>query len=157
MPLAQHQNGDGIVERAQTLRASASMIERLLWRALRSDPRQKVLKFRFQHPLSRYVADFVCLPAKLVVEIDGASHDATVRDDIKRQDYIASLGFQVLRFTNQDVLHDVDSVVDQIRCVAQDRWNKLREQTPPRNCKAISTLPQGEGERPARNLNGVIE
>lgn len=155
MPLAQHQNGESIVGRANSLRSSASVVERMLWRALRSDPRQKELKFRFQHALTRYVADFVCLPAKLVVELDGASHDATVPDDIKRQGYIESLGFQVLRFANQDVLCDVGSVAEQIRCVVQDRWENLRAPTPPRNCKAISALPQGEGGGAARDLNGV--
>ncbi|MGE4350763.1 MAG: endonuclease domain-containing protein [Bdellovibrionales bacterium] len=122
MPEADHKNRDPIIHRAKNLRQSASMVERLLWRELRSDPRQKELKFRFQHPLSFYVVDFVCLSARLVVEIDGMSHDSTEEEDKKRQNHIEKLGYSVLRFANQEVLKDVSCVAEQIRLAAQDRW-----------------------------------
>jgi len=144
MTLANHKNSDGIVERSKGLRQTGSIVERILWKALRNDPDQKELKFRYQHPLSRYVVDFVCLPAKLVVEIDGFSHDSTVEKDVKRQRYIAGLGYQIIRFSNQDVVRCVQDVANTIRHEARQRWDQLR-QTPPRKCKALSTLPQGEG------------
>ncbi len=81
MENAKHKNGEGIVKRAKGLRQTGSMIERVLWKVLREHPEQKEIKFRFQHSLSRYVVDFVCLSAKLVVEIDGLSHDGTDKLD----------------------------------------------------------------------------
>jgi len=90
---AKHKNGEGIVKRAKGLRQSASMIERILWKVLREHSEQKEVKFRFQHPVSRYIVDFVCLSAKLVVEIDGLSHDGSDAQDKERQTFIEGLGY----------------------------------------------------------------
>ncbi len=146
MSLATHKNSGHIVGRARQLRQSGSMVERLLWRALRTGSDQEEIKFRYQHPLSYYVADFICLSAKLIVEIDGMSHDSSDEDDKVRQNYFEGLGYLVLRFSNQDVLENVSDVAQTIRLAAQERLAGLRVQTPPRNCSAISTLPQGEGD-----------
>jgi very-short-patch-repair endonuclease len=64
------------------------------------------LKFRRQHPLGTYIADFICLQAKLVIEVDGDTHGNDERQalDAKRTEYIEKLGYRVIRFWNQDVL-----------------------------------------------------
>jgi len=88
-----------------------SLPEAYLWQALRRRP--DGLKFRRQHPFERYTADFYCASAKLVVEIDGASHemgDGPERD-ARRDATMREQGLQVLRFNAGDVVKDVESVV----------------------------------------------
>lgn len=69
------------------------------------------VKFRRQHPLHPYIVDFVCLKARLIVEVDGVSHDTRIAYDAKRTAYLESKGFQVIRFANQDIAQDVAGVV----------------------------------------------
>jgi len=150
MTIAQHKNKTGIVKRAKELRQNGSMIERILWQALRESSKKGGLKFRYQHPFSQYVVDFVCLPAKLVVEIDGESHDSRGNEDEIRQQYIERLGYKFIRFTNKDVLNDLEAVVTMILKEATTRLFQFWEQNPspktlsPSGIK-LSTLPQGEG------------
>jgi len=99
-----HKNGKGILRRAKELRQDGSMIERILWKALREEEEQKEIKFRYQHPLSRYVVDFVCLSARLAIEIDGGLHEGTEKLDAERQAFIEKLGYKVVRFSNDEVL-----------------------------------------------------
>jgi very-short-patch-repair endonuclease len=63
-------------------------------------------KFRRQHPLGTYIADFICLKARLVIEVDGDTHANDERQalDAKRTEYVEKLGYRVIRFWNQDVL-----------------------------------------------------
>jgi very-short-patch-repair endonuclease len=85
---------------ARALRRRAPEIERFLWKLLR-DRRLDGLKFRRQVPVGRYVVDFVCLRHRLVVEADGPFHDA--ERDAERDAWLASQGFRVLRFSNNDI------------------------------------------------------
>jgi very-short-patch-repair endonuclease len=103
-----------IVLRARALRRSLTLPEGLLWRALRQRPDK--LKFRLQHPIGRYIVDFYCAAAKLVIEIDGESHsmgDRPRRDDI-RDAWLRGHGYRVHRFAATDVLNDLESVVTAI-------------------------------------------
>jgi len=85
--------------------------ERLLWGRLRSG-RCLGLKWRRQHVIGAYVADFYCAAARLVVEVDGMSHVGRGPIDAKRDAFIREQGYRVVRVTNDDVLGDVDAVVD---------------------------------------------
>jgi adenine-specific DNA-methyltransferase len=98
--------------RARTLRATGTDAERLLWRHLR-DRRLGGFKFRRQHPVGVYFADFACLEAGLIVEVDGGQHyEPTVeRDDARRTQFLSSQGFDVLRFSNREVLAEIDGVL----------------------------------------------
>ena len=96
-------------ERARQLRADASKPESLLWLALRNRS-VAGLKFRRQFPMGSYVVDFICLESRLVVELDGESHEGRVEYDAQRTRYIESLGYRVFRVTNDEVLQDVESV-----------------------------------------------
>ena len=69
------------------------------------------LKFRRQHPIGPYSADFGCVSKRLVVELDGDYHDQVCEADLKRQKHLENLGWQVIRFSNDDVLQDVEAVV----------------------------------------------
>ena len=89
--------------------------EAKLWAELRGR-RLGGFKFRRQHPIENYVADFACISARLVVEIDGATHSEPheIEYDAKRTLLLEGLGWCVIRFTNNDVFEDVDAVVEAI-------------------------------------------
>ena len=99
--------------RAKQLRAEATFPEKLLWGRLRSR-RLLGLKFRRQHCIDSYVVDFYCAAANLVVEIDGRSHDGRVEYDKARSAHLAELGLCVVRYTNDEVLADLDVVAEDI-------------------------------------------
>jgi very-short-patch-repair endonuclease len=98
--------------RAKQLRRAMTRAETLLWRHLKAH-RLAMLGFRRQSPMGNYIADFVSHSTKLVVEVDGESHDfeSRLRHDQKRDAWFASRGYRVLRFTNDDVMRNLEGVV----------------------------------------------
>ena len=107
------------VYNARKLRREMTLPEVLLWEQLRAN---KIgAKFRRQHPIGAYVADFYCAAAKLVIEIDGEAHDRGGRPqrDNARDAMMQGAGYQVLRIAAVDVLKDMDGVL-QIICAAVD-------------------------------------
>lgn len=100
-------------ERARELRLFQTDAEGLLWSVLRTK-QLCGLKFRRQHPIGPYFADFACQSRQLVVELDGDYHDRIVEDDLRRQRYIEERGWSVIRFTNDDVMDDVEAVARHI-------------------------------------------
>jgi len=109
----------GVRVRSRALRQGQTDAEALLWSKLRS--RQiGGLKFRRQHPIGPYFADFACIEIGLVVELDGGQHgaDAAVAHDQQRSDAMAASGFQTLRFWNNDVLLQPEAVLEKILQVA---------------------------------------
>ncbi|WP_080901254.1 endonuclease domain-containing protein, partial [Rhodopseudomonas palustris] len=97
---------------AKSLRANATDAEVALWRLLRSR-RLAQLKFRRQVPIGPWIVDFVCFERRLIVEADGSQH-AESNDDRMRDRDLASRGFQVLRFWNNDILMQSQSVIEVI-------------------------------------------
>lgn len=100
------------IRKARTLRQTMTDAERALWRRLRHD--QLGVRFRRQHPVGPYVADFACRPLRLIVEVDGGQHATRAAPDRRRDAWLKEQGFSVLRFWNHDVLGDLDAVVDRI-------------------------------------------
>ena len=99
--------------RAKSLRNEASPPERLLWRHLRN--RQLAgHKFSRQIPIGPYFADFLCREAKLIVELDGYTHDNSTDYDARRDAYCRAQGYSILRFTNADVLTNLEGVMSHI-------------------------------------------
>lgn len=98
---------------AQKLRKNQTKSEELLWKRLRG--KQLGYKFRRQYPLYRYIADFYCSAAKLVIEIDGPIHDKHKEYDIFRNDYMKLHGYTVLRFTNEIVEANINEVILKIK------------------------------------------
>ena len=93
--------------------------ERALWQVLRG--RQiSGIKFRRQHPLGDYILDFVSLEIKLIIEVDGGQHASQMEYDQARTEYLQSAGFQVLRFWNNEVLIEIDSVKEKIWSIVQE-------------------------------------
>ena len=101
--------------RARALRSNATEAERNLWQRLRN--RQLGgWKFRRQHPVGPYVADFACVEAQLIVELDGGQHfepEAQIADE-RRTEALRKLGFSVLRFDNRQALAETDAVLTAI-------------------------------------------
>nr|WP_284732238.1 DUF559 domain-containing protein [Sphingobium nicotianae] len=97
-------------DRAQDLRNDASPPERLLWQSLKA--RQLGgHKFSRQIPIGPFFADFLCREHKLVVELDGTSHDVRQDEDAQRDIYLVVRGYRVLRFQNADVMANLEGVL----------------------------------------------
>ncbi|MDB5714387.1 MAG: hypothetical protein JWO15_1784 [Sphingomonadales bacterium] len=99
--------------KAQALRNAATPAERKLWEYL---SRSQVGGFKFsrQIPIAPFVADFVCRTHKLIIELDGESHDFSVEADARRTSFLESKGYRVLSFTNADVFERAEGVVSMI-------------------------------------------
>ena len=95
---------------ARNLRKTLTSAEDVLWQALRGR-RFQSLKFRRQVPFLNYTIDFVCIERKLIVEIDGKQHGWYAEYDARRTEEIEHHGFKVIRFTNHDVMNDLETVL----------------------------------------------
>ena len=100
-------------ERSQQLRKNMTDAEQALWARLR---RRQVLdcKFRRQHPLGSYIVDFVCLERKLIVELDGGQHLEQAGYDQQRSQWLEQRGYRVIRFWDNQVLTQPESVLQAI-------------------------------------------
>jgi len=105
----------GLLETARELRKKQTPAESLLWELLRNRKFMN-LKFRRQHQIGEYVADFYCDEHKLVIELDGGVHanEKQTKEDNARDAYMKSISLKVLRFPNSDVLNNPESVLEQI-------------------------------------------
>ncbi|MFG1422397.1 endonuclease domain-containing protein [Roseixanthobacter liquoris] len=105
--------------RARDLRVNSTDAEQMLWFELRAH-RLNGLRFRRQHPFAGYVADFACLSARLIVEVDGGQHyqDAGRTRDARRDGVFIASGYRVLRFSNLDVLQNLPGVLETIVAAA---------------------------------------
>jgi very-short-patch-repair endonuclease len=99
--------------RAKELRHDLTPAESILWNALR-DRRLNGLKFRRQHPVGMFIADFYCAKFRLIVELDGRVHQNTVEEDLSRTRHLADYGYQVIRFNNDEVEKDLPHVLSSI-------------------------------------------
>jgi len=132
--------------RRSVLRQQATAPEQRFWQAVRG--KQLGVKFRRQHGIGHYIVDFYCPELKLVVELDGDSHfsDEAQQYDAVRDDYIQALGIRVLRFTNTDVMQNLEGV---LQMVMQSYRPIERDSTPasPGKSNPTPALPfPGEGE-----------
>jgi 5-methyltetrahydrofolate--homocysteine methyltransferase len=102
-------------ERARSLRKTMTGPERKLWREL-SGRAAGGLRFRRQHPIGPYIADFVCLEKRLVVEVDGELHalDDQIEHDRRRTAWLESEGYRVIRFWSNEVMDNIGGVVEAI-------------------------------------------
>ncbi len=100
-------------EAARDLRRTLTPAEQVLWAAVRGR-RMEGLRLRCQHPVGPFVLDFFYPAAKLVVEVDGAIHEQQREQDQACTEHLQQYGYRILRFTNAQVLGDLDTVMDQI-------------------------------------------
>ena len=103
---------------ARQLRRHSTEAEARIWYHLRGR-RLRGLRFRRQHPVAGYFADFACLELHLIIELDGGQHDLRREHDLMRADILAANGFEVLRFWNNDVLANTAGVLAAIAARAE--------------------------------------
>jgi very-short-patch-repair endonuclease len=134
-------------EFALTNRANPTEAERGLWCILRTKQLEGY-KFRRQHIIDRFIADFVCLKYKLVIEIDGLIHQLpeNKESDRERTEVLNGLGFEVIRFTNEDVLQETHLVMTKILSAL----GKQRDKT-----SGLSSPTGGQGAEPRRLHLGI--
>ena len=109
-----------IEEAARRLRRNMTPAEQTLWDALKG--RQVAgMKFRRQHPVGPFILDFYCPERKLVIELDGAIHEVQANRDQVRTEQLADYGYHVIRFRNDEVFDDLDSVLERILRAAGER------------------------------------
>ncbi|WP_267224971.1 endonuclease domain-containing protein [Dyella silvae] len=101
------------VDRARGMRGAQTDAEQLLWHHLRNR-RLQGWKFRRQHEIGRYIVDFVCPDAGLIVELDGGQHGDQLIYDERRTVELEAMGYRVLRFWNNDALKNVEGVLEVI-------------------------------------------
>jgi len=104
-----------ILKKAEELRNKMTHAEELLWNYLKTN--EWGYKFRRQHPLFMYVADFYCHQLKLIIEVDGSIHEVedVKRNDIIRENHLKDLGLKIIRLKNNDVINHVENVLVQIK------------------------------------------
>lgn len=104
-----------IFDRAKQLRNNMTDAEAIIWEYLSNN--QLGLRFRRQHPVSRYIADFYCHSKKLIIEIDGSVHNSMEQQglDKEREINLQELGLHIIRFSNNEVVGNPDEVIAKIK------------------------------------------
>lgn len=103
-------------EQAKQLRKRMTPAEYALWQALRRNQLDGY-HFRRQQVIAGFIVDFYCHEARLIVEVDGSIHEQRPGHDAERTRILTHHGFHVLRLSNDEVLHDLDSTLDRIRAI----------------------------------------
>ncbi len=108
------QTWERLIECAREMCKEPTHAESLLWNELRKE-RLAGFKFRRQHIIQTFIVDFYCPAAKLVIEIDGAIHETQLGYDQVRETDLRTMGYQILRFTNEKLINNMASVIGEIR------------------------------------------
>ena len=108
-----------IFERAKLLRANMTEAELKLWSYLRNN--KLGVRFKAQHPIDLFIADFYCHQVKLVVEVDGSIHNLQADYDEGRTEEIERFGIVVIRFANDEVIHHIDKVLISIQATIKSQ------------------------------------
>jgi very-short-patch-repair endonuclease len=145
-------------ETARRLRANATSAEDRLWRHLRRLPIYGS-HFRRQVPIGPYIADFACMAARLITEIDGSQHgtDAGIARDNERTQWLNQEGYRVIRFWNNDLSHNIDGVLETVHVALYGSRDvdasTLKHERRPRSAGRHPT-PPASGGRPSPSREG---
>lgn len=119
-----HRTGEyRLVAYARKNRKHMSANEAVIWRRLKGNALG--VGFRRQEPIGPYIVDFVCIPLRLVIEIDGDSHDYDGPYDTKRSEYLISKGFRIIRYTKSEAWKHRDAVMEAIGDVVGEQQSLL--------------------------------
>ena len=102
-----------LLKNAKVLRKSMTDAERVLWQYLRAG-RLSGFKFKRQQPFGRYIVDFVCFEAKVMIELDGVQHQDAAVQDAMRDSWLKAQGFSVLRFWNNEFLQNQAGCLERV-------------------------------------------
>lgn len=130
---------------ARDLRTNQTDAEQLLWRHLRNRLFMGT-KFKRQQIIGPYIVDFVCFEQRLIVELDGGQHAENMECDTRRTVFLESQGFRVMRFWNNEVLSNLESVLETVR----SGLTRISPHPRPRIKSGAGPLPQGEREITSR-------
>lgn len=121
----------GLIEEARELRKKQTKAEEIFWQLVRNRKFNN-LKFRRQHQIGNYIADFYCDELRLVIEFDGEVHNSPEQQkhDSKRDKFLTSSGFKVLRFKNQEILNSPESVFEEIGKAILGNTQKVDSSSP---------------------------
>jgi len=110
-----------IFKKAKELRKMETEAEKILWSHINKN-QMLGMSFRRQHPISQFIADFYCHQLKLVIEVDGSIHELPENKiyDIGRSEILNDYGIKVMRFSNTQVMNEIESVIKSIRNVIDD-------------------------------------
>lgn len=95
------------------MRKHPTEAEALLWKHIRKQ-QLKGLRFRRQHVIGQFIVDFYCHESQTVIEIDGGIHQAQKANDYEREKWLRAMGFKIVRFTNTEVINDLENVLGKI-------------------------------------------
>ena len=112
---------------ARRLRKSATDAEVRVWSRLRNRNLEG-FKFKRQEPIGHYIVDFVCHETKLIIELDGGQHTEPNAYDDRRTGFLIQNGYTVIRFWNNDVLQNTESILESVRLALSPSWE--RDATP---------------------------
>jgi len=115
-----------VFKKAKQLQKDETEAEKLLWNRLNKN-QMMGLQFRRQHPINRFIADFYCARIKLVIEVDGSIHELPENEayDIGRSEILNDFGIIVIRFSNEQIIDDIESVMIIIENNVKIHLNKL--------------------------------
>jgi very-short-patch-repair endonuclease len=105
---------------ANTLRKEMTKAEACLWKYVLRARQMKGYEFRRQRPVLNYIADFMCKDLRLVIEVDGITHDNKLERDNRRDDTLRQAGFHVFRFTDEEVLTNIEGVMRAIEKIIEE-------------------------------------
>jgi len=140
---------------ARRLRAKATETEVLLWKRLRTIGTEGT-HFRRQVPIGPYVADFACLAARLVIELDGSQHNTERRKakDQVRTRWLESEGYRVIRFWNSDLAHNIDGVLETVYAALYGSRDAEPRPLKHRRHRRRHPTPAREARRPSPSRGG---
>ncbi|CDF80917.1 leucyl-tRNA synthetase [Formosa agariphila KMM 3901] len=131
-------NSHLLLERAKEMRANPTQAEAALWESLRGKKIEH--KFRQQHLIEDFIVDFVCLDKRLIIEVDGEIHNSQLEADTERTLVLESKGFKVLRFKNEEVLGNIESVLEVVSKELAQRASVKSEQATPSGAGGIEVF-----------------
>jgi very-short-patch-repair endonuclease len=116
--------------KARELRREPSKAERICWELIRAH-RMEGIKFRGEHPIGPYFADFACVSKRLVIEVDGNHHDEKLEADARRTEVLESLGWRVVRFSAAEVIQNREGIWATIQNLIDDSASPPLLASPP--------------------------
>ncbi len=124
--------------------------EASLWKYVLKEKQLKGYQFRRQRPVLKYIADFLCKELMLIVEVDGITHDTeeTVAKDRQRESDLRKDGFKIVRFTDEEVLTNINGVAGQLATTVEE----LEKSTP-----GVSRHPRRRGTAAVKDLKDIKE
>lgn len=111
---------------SRELRKNSTKGEIILWKKLLRNKKFYGYQFNRQYAIGNYIADFICRKLKLVIEIDGYSHNFTIERDIAKDNYLKNLGYTVIRFQETEIYKDMNNVIRTL----EKHYNEFTNQSP---------------------------